>query len=236
MQLLIAFAFSVVVAGTAVGATAFECARSETRIKNAYAQISGQAGCEGYVEEEISASYLEVMSLFRKGADVFSVRPLQFFASRSAARFVVRPLFTTISYRADLPNDPSGATWDPQQMLRLTGLRIEDLGFLALSPASNERRLSVVPVAIGTSDAGGASVAVIRTSVNTKEVHWRMLPARPKRDEKWRLAATSVDKWGLVEIELARATGTEGPFVVQVRARDDAGDLLPVLEFLVLDL
>ncbi len=226
----------MLLAPIAAWAQEFQCAalKPSSKREPPYGRAKDGPYCEGYFEQDISAAYLEVVSFVRSGGKAAgSNQPLSLHAASVASRLVVHPLVQGIPFRADIANKEGGTHWMPKPMLDATGLRLVDLGFLALvSPAAGQP-LTLIPISIG-GPSTGPSIALIRTSVATREVSWRLVPEGSPASEStgWQKAPRGeVERWGLVDIEVRPPSGQSGPFVMHVRARRDDGSLLPVLLF-----
>ena len=223
---------------SAAAADSFKCPglKPATQQSPAYRSSSDGRQCEGFFEQEIAGPYLELVSFIRiDSEEAKSGEALKLHASPRASQFVVLPLRQGVPYRVDMANVADGAQWQPKGMLSATGLRITDLGFLALESTSSDDRLDIVPTSIGKVATAGPSVAVIRSSERTKEMRWRMTPVG-KADgasAAWQpLPSGSVEKWGLAAIQIAIPRAEAGPHVVQVQARKQDGTLLPLLQLL----
>jgi len=181
--------------------------------------------------QQVAGPYLELVSLARGNDKAVSKgQAVALRASVAAGRVVVQPLVQGVPYRVDLLNGPNGARWVPDQMLEVTGLRFAHLGFLAEIPATAPKRLDFVPTLVGTSTQGSKCVALIRSSVRTKEMQWRVV-SKGQSEASWqKLEGGAVDTWGLARVELT--PDDKGTIqVVQIQARREDGFLLPILQF-----
>ena len=173
-----ALASALVLCGAAV-AQPHECAPlspSSSRTP-AYAALADPVRCEGFFERRVSQPFLEIVSLTRGAAPVGT--PLQLRVdSKSAARLLVQPQRSGPFYRVDaaLPAGQALA-WDAAPMLAATGLRLVDLGFLAIvqaaSAGGSPALLAPVLLSGATSAEPGLATAVVRVSVAVSSVAWR---------------------------------------------------------------
>jgi hypothetical protein len=225
-------------------ADAFECAPvapSATR-SPAYRSVSGQARCEGFFEKKVSQPFIELLSLTRgplPPAGSASAPLLQLRSTvKSGARLVVQPQRSLPFYRVDAAL-PAGQVlaWDPAPMLAATGLRLADLGFLAVLPAGDAALTAVAPIAFAPLAAADASaLAVLRVSVAVSSLQWRSyrlgkdaLPA-----SAWVTVPDSqLFAWQRVAVPIALPPDGKRLLVdVQAIGADD-GHALPLLRFAV---
>ena len=197
-------------------AQAFDCApvKPATGRKPSYGWTADRSRCEGFFERTVSQPFIELVSLTR-GASLRSAEasapPIQLQVqapSATAWRLLVQPLRSGPYYRVDAPLRAGVAsTWDPERMLAATGLRPQDLGFLAL--AQDEGRAAatgdvptIAPVVLMGKPLeaplpAGAAVAVVRVSVPVSSVSWRVYP-EPGDDAAAAAAGASGADWTTV--------------------------------------
>lgn len=225
-------------------AGAFECAPlqpSATR-SPAYRSVAGQARCEGFFDKTVSQPFIELLSLTRgplPPAGAASAPALQLRAAlKSAARLVVQPQRSLPYYRVDAAL-PAGQVlaWDPAPMLAATGLRLADLGFLALLPAGDATLAAVAPIAFTAEPLDDArALAVLRVSVAVSSLAWRSY--RLGKDASPASAWTAVPDsqlfaWQRVAVPIALPPDGKRLFVdVQAIGADD-GRALPLLRFAI---
>lgn len=205
----------------------------------AYAALADPARCEGFFERKVSQPFLEIVSLTR--GVVPAGPPLQLRVdSRSAARLLVQPQRSGPFYRVDaaLPAGQSLA-WDAAPMLAATGLRLVDLGFLAIvqaASASGSPALLAPVVLSATAAERGVATAVVRVSVAVSSVAWRSyrLDARGGQASDWTvLPASQLFAWQRVAVTIPLPTEGRGLQVdVQAVGADD-GQALPLLRFAI---
>lgn len=217
----------------------FECARLEPSRERtpAYGPVSGERRCEGFFRQSIAGQYLEVISLITAGSSGgFPGSPLKLRAATRATRLVISPLPQGVAYRVDLSNTGEEIAWRAQSMLDATGLRLAELGFLALVPDATPNGKNIAAVSIGDAAGDGKMVAIIRSSVQTQEMRWRRLDAVASGNPpaSWTtLEGGAVAPWGRAYIRLDASPGGAKPSLIQVEARRPGGEALPILEFRV---
>ena len=204
--------------------------------KPSYDLAGGGERCEGFYQQQVAGPYLEVVSV-SCGIDVAPPKgqPLTLYAAPAAPRLVIQPLVQGIPYRVDLLNGANGAQWLPDEMLTATGLRFASLGYLAELPSSVPNRLDFAPTLAAKPSPSLNCSALIRSSIQTKEMRWRTL-RNGQTAADWQLMdGGAVNTWGLAR--LAIAPGSSGALqVIQIQARRVDGSLLPILQFGVLGL
>ena len=236
-------------AAAVAGAQGFECAplAPSTSRAPAYAAQAGQARCEGFFEKKVSQPFIEIVSLTR--GVLPAVQPLQLRAdAKTGAHLVVQPLRSGPFYRVDAAL-PAGQTlaWDAGPMLAATGLRLVDLGFLALlRPAAVATPVAVLaPVLLGALGAEpppsgtpprGPALAVVRVSVAVGSVAWRSyrLGADGGLVSGWAtLPGSQLFAWQRIGVPITLpADGQRLMVDVQAVAADD-GQALPLLRFAI---
>ncbi len=185
-------------------ALSFECAAVAPSASRAPAyQMAGkQQRCEGFFEKKVSQPFIELVSLTRGPLPVATGDTLPPLALRTdtqaAARLVVQPQRSNPYYRMDAAL-PAGQvlSWDATTMLAATGLRLSDLGFLALvawpnratnpspnpptsAPAADTGAMALAPVLLSPSGTEPArALAVVRVSVAVSSVAWRSYRTGP---------------------------------------------------------
>jgi len=209
-----------------------------------YQRLPGQARCEGFFERNVSQPFVELVSLTRglpDSAAAALTASLQISAlSNVPARLVVHPLRSGPFYRVDALIDPGQPLlWDAAPMLRATGLRLRDLGFLALALALAPRddTMTVLPLSLTPTPPGERSVqAVLRVSVAVRSLAWRRYRLDGSDDgaSGWReIAGPPLYAWD--RVPLAIELPADGKSVhVDVQALDAASKALPLLRFILI--
>ncbi|MCR5867255.1 hypothetical protein [Aquincola sp. J276] len=236
-------------AGLVAGpAGAFECARvqpSSSRMP-AYRPVPDAARCEGFYERTVSQPFVELVSLTRAPLPPTTTGPLvwQAEATGPALRLTVLPQRSTPFYRADAELPPGRpVAWDPAPMLAATGLRLADLGFLAVPLATSAAGSTpghADPVFVPLSPAGQAAPplqahAVLRVSVDVAAIRWRAAPDAPgAAASAWsELPGSRLFAWQRSTLPLLLpADGGSQRIEVQAVAAAD-GRALPLLRFVV---
>jgi hypothetical protein len=219
-------------------AETFACAplRPSTSQMPAYGPVAGQPRCEGFFDQTVAQSFVELVSLTRGAAQLEAATATLAITSPLATRLTIQPLAAAPFYRVDAPLRAAQPwTWDARPMLQATGLRPEDIGFLALATATSDDLARVAPVSMSSaSQASAAGFATLRASVALSSLAWRVYdPGAQTTTPTWRQRDQSAYAWQPVAVALdlpdaARAVR------VDVRARDAAGQALPMLSFIVL--
>ena len=222
--------------GLAVAAD-FRCADlkpSDDR-QPAYQRVAGQPRCEGFYVRNVSQPFIELISL-TAAAPPAEASPLQISGSRRfPTQLVVHPLRPAPFYRVDaLIEAAQSLRWDPSPMLDATGLRLRDLGFLALV-RERDGTLGAVPVSFTnvTAEVPARANATLRVSVPVATLAWRRLQP-DGRDEgagAWR-AIPGPARFAWERVPFAIDLPEDGRGVrVDVQAVDPAGKVLPLLRF-----
>jgi len=205
-----------------------------------YQRVPGQARCEGFFARNVSQPFVELVSLTRDVRDPTSAATaFQITASRKvAARLVVHPLRPGPFYRVDALIDAGQALhWDAAPMLGATGLRLRDLGFLALALAPRDDLMTVLPLSLMPASVHPPAVqAVLRVSVPVGSMSWRRYRLDGDDDgaNGWREIA-GPPRFAWDRVPLAIELPADGKSVhVDVQAIDAAGKALPLLRFIVL--
>ena len=225
--------------GTVVLAAPFPCpaVKADPQRQPSYAPSADRTRCEGFVSQDVAAPYLEVVSLVRMGSQLPTAdKPFEFRTQAIAAKVVVLPLVQGVAYRVDMALPAAGARWTPSQMLKATGLALDNLGFLAPLPTSSPDLLALTPVSVGDGTAGTGAIGIVRTSTATREMRWRMTPdPRDHMSGKWTLVPNgAVGKWGLVPIQLPLPPAlASSSAVIEVEGHQVDGSLMPILQFSV---
>lgn len=219
-------------------AAEFRCADlkpSDSR-QPAYQRIAGQVRCEGFYDRNVSQPFIELVSLTATAPPTQEGAPLQIGASqRVTAQLVVHPMRPAPFYRVDALVEPAQSLrWDAAPMLDATGLRLRDLGFLALAPERGGT-LTLVPVTFSaTSTTAPASAqAVLRVSVPVATLAWRRLRLDGSDDGTgaWReIAGPARFAWERVPFAIELPADGRGVHI-DVQAVDPAGKVLPLLRF-----
>jgi hypothetical protein len=233
----------LVVIGTARGAD-FRCADlkpSESR-QPPYQRVAGQVRCEGFYDRNVSQPFVELVSLTAGAPTSQDDGPLQIGGSRRLpVQLIVQPLRPAPFYRVDALIEPAQLLrWAAAPMLEATGLRLRDLGFLALAP-ERDGTMTVVPVTFALAAASPASPApnaqpaqaVLRVSVPVATLAWRRLRLDGSDDggTAWReIPGPPRFAWERVPFALDLPTDGRGA-LVDVQAVDAAGKVLPLLRF-----
>ena len=214
-----------------------------------YQRVPGQARCEGFFARNVSQPFVELVSLTRDVRDPTSAATaFQITASRKlAARLVVHPLRPGPFYQVDALIDAGQALqWDAAPMLGATGLRLRDLGFLALALAPRDDTMTVLPLSLMPMPLMPASAhppalqAVLRVSVPVGSMSWRRYRLDGSSgsggdgENGWRdIAGPPLFAWD--RVPLAIELPADGKSVnIDVQAIDAAGKALPLLRFIVL--
>jgi hypothetical protein len=237
---------------TAAVAADFQCAAlkpSESK-QPAYARAANQPRCEGFYDRNVSQPFIELVSLTSAAsppaAPAAEAPTLQLTASpRAAARLTVHPLRPAPFYRVDaLVAAGQSIAWDAAPMLAATGLRVRDLGFLALV-SGGAAPDSFVPVAVSAGGTVAAALpaappvapaalqAVLRVSVPVASLAWRRqrLDGRDDGAGAWReIPGPARFAWERVPFPLEMSADGRG-VRVDVQALDAQGKVLPLLSF-----
>ncbi len=229
-------------------AQGFECAPLQPSAARspAYRAVSGQARCEGYFEQKVSQPFIELVSLTRGPLPVAAGSPGAVLELRTdlptATRLVVQPQRSGPFYRVDalLPGGQP-LRWDGAPMLASTGLRLADLGFLALAGASTPTATAVMalaPVALTAQASTPTRVtAVVRVSVEVSSVSWRSyrLGAEAWPATAWAtLPDSQLFAWQRLALPIEWPSDGKGLHIdVQAVGADD-GRALPLLRFVML--
>lgn len=222
--------------------TEFRCAPllpSATRAP-AYERVAGERRCEGFFDQTVSQAFVELLSLTRHRPDrvpAVADAPLQL-RGGTARTLVIQPLRPSPFYRVDAalaPDQP--LSWNAAPMLKATGLRLADLGFLARRAAPDADASAVVPVSLPAAvDDPATAYAVLRVSVPVASIaarRYRIGDAAGAVAGDWqRLPGTPLDAWDTIVLPIALPTDGQ-PVSVDVRAIDKGGGLLPLLHFVV---
>ena len=219
-------------------AQGFACAalRPSMSQSPAYGPVAGQARCEGFFDQTVAQSFVELVSLTRGTAQLETTTATLAITSPLATRLTIQPLAAAPFYRVDAPlRADQPWSWDARPMLKATGLRPEDIGFLALATAASDDLARVAPVAIASpTPASAAGFATLRASVALSSLAWRVYDASAQTNTPtWRQRDQSAYAWQPVAIALD-LPDTARNVRVDVRARDAAGQALPMLSFIVL--
>jgi hypothetical protein len=222
--------------------------------------------CEGYFQKNVSQAFVEIVSLTRSppgavaanGEGQLSFRQL----SKFPLRLLIQPLRSNPLYRVDVALS-QGATvvWGSAPMLRATGLKLRDLGFLAQA-APGGQTMTFAPVSTQAAEEGSTAYAVLRPSVAVTSLAWRAYrlpsanapsaPSAPTRDlpgaSSAAPAATSLNAasgvwqtlpgpplfaWERIALPINLPADGLG-LRIDVRALDSQGLPLPLLQFGVL--
>lgn len=223
----------------------FRCASvaPSTARAPAYAAVPGAQRCEGFFEKNVSQPFLEVLSLTRAVPGTWAADAegrLQLSASgASDARLLIQPLRSNPPYRVDAQL-AAGASlaWNSNAMLQATGLRLRDLGFLALVERGGDL-LALAPLSMqGDPPAldGAVAFAVLRPSVDVSALAWRAYaaagPTGAAAPEWQNLAGTPLFAWERIALPIPWRNG-DAELRVDVRALDSQGQALPLLQFAV---
>ena len=220
-----------------------------------YQRVPGQARCEGFFARNVSQPFVELVSLTRDLREPTSTATaFHLTASRkTAARLVVHPLRPGPFYRVDALIDAGQALqWDAAPMLGATGLRLRDLGFLALALAPRDDTMTVLPLSLSLIPTPTPTPtrtpampgplppptlqAVLRVSVPVGSMSWRRYRLDGPDDgaSGWREIA-GPPRFAWDRVPLAIDLPADGKRLhVDVQAIDAAGKALPLLRFIVL--
>jgi hypothetical protein len=221
--------------------TEFRCAPllpSATRAP-AYERVAGERRCEGFFDQTVSQAFVELLSLTRHRPDrvpAVADAPMQL-RGGTARALVIQPLRPSPFYRVDAalaPDQP--LVWNAAPMLKATGLRLSDLGFLARRAATDADASVVVPVSLpSAADDPASAYAVLRVSVAVTSIaarRYRIGDAGGAAGAWQSLPGTPLDAWDTIVLPIALPTDGQ-PVSVDVRAIDKGGGLLPLLHFVV---
>ncbi|NRR30225.1 hypothetical protein HSX11_08480 [Oxalobacteraceae bacterium] len=223
---------------------AFRCAPllpSASR-KPAYARVPKEERCEGYYEQTVSQAFIELLSLTMQRLDTLpsSADGVLRIAARSSLplQLLIQPLRPSPFYRVDARLRPRQALmWDPAPMLAHTGLRRNELGFLARNISSDADFAGAAPLSLAAGAENPAlAYAVLRVSVPVKSIAARqyVLGGAGSGESNWReLPGTPLYAWDTIVLPIDMAGATQDSHV-DVRALAADGRLLPLLQFLVL--
>jgi hypothetical protein len=225
-------------AGGVATAADFRCAElkpSDTR-QPPYQRVAGQLRCEGFYDRNVSQPFVELVSLTAAAPRTQDGTTLQISASRRRpTQLIVQPLRPAPFYRVDALIGPAQSVrWDAAPMLDATGLRLRDLGFLAVAP-DLEGTMTVVPVGFAPSgvDAPVPLQAVLRVSVPVASLAWRSLrlDGGENGTGTWRdIPGPARFAWERVPLTLDRPTDGRS-MRIEVQATDTDGKVLPLLRF-----
>ena len=220
----------------------FQCAPlvASTSRQPAYGRVSGQARCEGFYQKNVSQPFLELVSLTRTPLGAIAADSEGKLAlggsTKIDTRLLIQPMRSNPLYRVDAPL-PRGTTlvWGTGTMLQATGLRLRDLGFLALA-ASGADPIALAPVGTPAVDNGATAYAVLRSSVALSSLAWRgyRIGAPPISPTGWQtLISSPLFAWERIELSIPMpADGRR--LRIDVRGLDSQGQDLPLLQFVVL--
>jgi len=228
-------------AASQAGAEPFACAPLVASASRhpAYGPVSDRSRCEGFYEKNVSQPFLELVSLTRSPPGVANAdedRQLTLRGSpRVDTRLVIQPMRSNPLYRVDAAL-ARGATfvWASGMMLQATGLRMRDLGFLAQSGASSEP-VAFAPVSLQAFEDGDVAYAVLRPSVAVSTLAWRgYRVGSATLTGAWQLLGTTpIFAWARTVIPISLPADGHG-LHIDVRAVDQQGKDLPLLQFVVL--
>lgn len=244
---------SLCVLGAVVGMAAaraeperFQCAplvASATRAP-AYGPAAGQARCEGFYEKNVSQPFLELVSLTRAAPGSWAAdaegRLTLSAPARVDTRLVIQPMRSLPLYRVDAPLlRGASLAWNSAPMLQATGLRLRDLGLLAL--AGNPAELpTLVPVSTASADANAVAYAVLRPSVAVSSLAWRAYrigaaaASSSAFGSGWQaLDGTPLFAWERIALPIPLPADGLG-LRIDVRGLDSQGQPLPMLQFALL--
>lgn len=220
----------------------FQCAPlvASTSRQPAYGPIPAQARCEGFYQKNVSQPFIELVSLTRTSPGTMTVDREGTLALRGSpkidTRLLIQPMRSNLLYRVDAPL-PRGSTlvWGSGTMLQATGLRLRDLGFLALAAGSADP-MALVPVGTPAVDSGANAYAVLRSSVALSSLAWRAyrIGAPAVSPGGWQtLIDSPVFAWERIELPIPMPADG-GRLRIDVRGLDSQGQDLPLLQFVVL--
>lgn len=238
-----AWSLVLLLAAPAFAQTDFRCAAVQPSGSKSppYRRIADELRCEGYFDQSVSQPFVELVSLTREvpgtsppgAATALRIRP----TAPVASQLLIQPLRPSPFYRVDARLDAAGSMqWDAAPMLRATGLRLADLGFVARAalPSASHDVPAVVPVAWGASDGDvRTAYAVLRASVAVSAVAARVYRMDGGETSAWReLPGTPLYAWELLVLPVA-LPADGGDTRVDVRALASDGRPLPMLQFIV---
>jgi hypothetical protein len=246
-------ALSAVLAQSSATPAPFECEplAASAMSQPPYGPAHSPQRCEGYFQKNVSQAFVEIVSLTRSppgavaanGEGQLSFRQL----SKFPLRLLIQPLRSNPLYRVDLALS-QGATvvWGSAPMLRVTGLKLRDLGFLAQTSTGGQT-MTFAPVSTQASEEGSTAYAVLRPSVAVTSMAWRAYRLSSLNASSAPGAASSNAVSGAWQtlpgpplfawerIALPIALPADGLGVrIDVRALDSQGLPLPLLQFGVL--
>ncbi len=225
----------------------FQCAalKPSASKQPAYARVANQPRCEGFYDRNVSQPFIELVSLTSGALPSAEAQAMQLSASqRGAARLTVHPLRPAPFYRVDASVAAGqSVAWDAGPMLAATGLRVRDLGFLALLGGSAATD-TFVPVAFSAAPAATPAPpiaadrpavlqAVLRVSVPVASLAWRRqrLDGADDGAGTWReIPGPARFAWERVPFALEMPADGRG-VRVDVQALDADGKVLPLLRF-----
>jgi hypothetical protein len=200
----------------------------------AYKPATGPARCEGFYERNVSQPFVELVSLTRSAPGTLAADAQGQLRLRGPQQrdlvLTVQPMRSTPLYRMDAALARGATlTWSPQPMLQATGLRLRDLGLLALDPAERDTPAWAPVLARAADDAANAH-AVLRPSVAVSALAWRSW--RPgTAPGPWReIAGPPLFAWERIALAIPLAGDGRGQRI-DVRALDAQGQPLPMLQF-----
>jgi len=218
----------------------FRCAELRPSLSRQppYQRAAGESRCEGFYDRNVSQPFVELVSLTTAVPPGQDGTQLQISASqRRPTHLIVQPLRPAPFYRVDASIGPAQAVrWDAATMLDATGLRLRDLGFLAVF-AEGEGPLSVVPVGFTPMDAETRSPlqAVLRVSVPVASLAWRGMPldGNDTATAAWRdITGPARFAWERIPLPIEMPADGRG-LRIDVQATDAGGKVLPLLRFIV---
>lgn len=212
----------------------FACAalKPSRQQQPAYARVPGEARCEGFFEQGVSQPFVELVSVTRGQARLRMREPVALDAS-GGGRLLIQPLRAAPFYRVDA-EIPVGLPlrWDPAPMLAATGLRPDDLGFLAWANGAPTDVRRVRPVQLAS---GGRTIYVtVRPSVTMQSLVWRSHVGDAAADAAWQSHPGPMP-YAWQTLSLALEPPDAGQWLrVDIRATDRQGEPLPLLSFIVM--
>jgi hypothetical protein len=238
----VALTVSLWAAAAAAAPERFECAplSASTSRQPAYGPVPGQARCEGFYAKNVSQPFIEIVSLTRSLPDTWTAasdgRLELRGAGKADTRLLIQPMRSNPLYRVDAAL-PRGTTlpWNSGTMLQATGLRLRELGFLALVGRGTDP-VMLAPVSVPAGDETPSAYAVLRPSVDVSEIAWRSYRPGAASDPSgtWQqLPGGSLFAWERAVLPIALPADGHG-LRVDVRALDGDHRPLPMLQFAIL--
>lgn len=183
--------------------------------------------CEGFYERDISAPFLEVLSLLTVSElpDSARVSLTTLSSTPLATTLHIQPLSIASLYRVDALVDNGTVSWDSSSLRNATGFELADLGFLATAGASPRYGTLLVPLrAPSVVQEATRLFATVRVSQIAEKIEWRVYPTfdRSSRNLEWRRATGAIYQWESFQLEIPTA-GAGTSLTLEIKGVADDG-------------